>query len=287
MAGGKKAATDFKARAKAKTRDAPKTKKKRQGISARRAHNPAAATAAAVPAVAPAAAESEDDDEPIDDEDMEFVRENASSLSFLSSVNPEKLAKIAKEAKVKRMKGRDKPKVAAPTELSDTEDEADSEDMGIVAEDSDSDLEVYSEGEEEEEDDDEEDGYEFRNSKSRRVQKRKAMMDGAMSYEQETRAFEQAEKRPKVSNRLPIKTADGRLVVSDESEHEESENDESEEEEESKVSDDDKMDVSDDESEAETEDVSKPEAPKRSADDGTADYSAEPDRSQMTRKEYI
>ncbi|KAJ2323677.1 hypothetical protein GGI00_005555, partial [Coemansia sp. RSA 2681] len=107
MAGNKKTPTDFKARAKAKARDAPK--KKRQGISARRAHNPAA-TAAAAAIVPTAEAAVESDDEPIDDEDIEFVRENAKSLSFLSSVNPEKLAKIDKEAKAKKMRNKDKPK---------------------------------------------------------------------------------------------------------------------------------------------------------------------------------
>ncbi|KAJ1912497.1 hypothetical protein LPJ71_002705, partial [Coemansia sp. S17] len=175
MAGGKKTPTDFKARAKAKTKVAPK--KKRIGISARRAHNPTATAAATEVVVADA---EPSDDEPIDEEDMEFVRENAKSLSFLSSVNPEKLAKIAKEAKIKGMRNRDKPKVAAPAELSDTEDEedeAESEDMGIVAEDSDSDLEVYSEDDQvddlivsdsEAESMGEEDEYEFRNSKSRR-----------------------------------------------------------------------------------------------------------------------
>ncbi|KAJ2066905.1 hypothetical protein GGI08_001642, partial [Coemansia sp. S2] len=259
MAGGKKTPTDFKARAKAKTKVAPK--KKRMGISARRAHNPTATAAATEVVVADA---EPSDDEPIDEEDMEFVRENAKSLSFLSSVNPEKLAKIAKEAKVKGMRNRDKPKVAAPAELSDTEDEedeADSEDMGIVAEDSDSDLEVYSEDDQvddlvvsdsEAESMGEEDEYEFRNSKSRRVQKRKAMMDGAMSYEQGTRAFEQTEKRAKVSNRLPTKTADGRLVVSD------AESDQDDGGDESDKAEDDKMDVSDDdelvESESESED---------------------------------
>ncbi|KAJ2741525.1 hypothetical protein GGI20_005130 [Coemansia sp. BCRC 34301] len=278
MAGSKKAATDFKARAKAKARDAPK--KKRQGISARRAHNPAAAEAA-TGAVPVAAAAVKSDDEPIDEDDMEFVRENAQSLRFLSSVNPESLAKMAKEVKVKRMKSRDKPKLAGPTELSETEDEAGSED-------NDSDLEVYSsddnvsDGESMGSDDNVSDGesmgsddYKFRNSKLRRVQKRKAMMDGAMSYEQETRTFEQTEKRPKASRRLPIKTADGRLVVSDESE-------------------DDKMDVSDEgESgelgEAEDNSGAKEQAPapRCTAEDGTADYSVEPDRTLMTRKEYI
>ncbi|KAJ2881079.1 hypothetical protein H4R27_004316 [Coemansia aciculifera] len=304
MAGGKKAPTDFKARAKAKTKDAPK--KKRMGISARRAHNPAATAAAAEVVVANA---EQSDDEPIDEEDMEFVRENAKSLSFLSSVNPEKLAKIAKEAKVKGMRNRDKPKVAAPAELSETEDEEDeedSEDMGIVAEDSDSDMEVYSEddqvddlvvSESEAESMGEEDEYEFRNSKSRRVQKRKAMLDGAMSYEQGTRAFEQTEKRAKVSNRLPTKTADGRLVVSD------AESDQDDGGDESDNAEDDKMDVSDEddlaefesESEGEDEDdsagasgtVAKAQAPKRTGDDGATDYSVEPDREQMTRKEYI
>ncbi|KAJ2815826.1 hypothetical protein GGI24_005926, partial [Coemansia furcata] len=294
----------------AKAKDAPK--KKRSGISARRAHNPAAPAAEAA-AVVPSAELS--DDEPINDEDMEFVRENAKSLSFLSSVNPEKLAKIEKQAKTKGMKNRDKPKVAAPAELSETEDEAgsdDDEDMGIVAEDSDSDLEVYSDDDEvndvvvseseaesmgEAESMDEEDEYEFRNSKSRRVQKRKAMMDGAMSYEQGTRTFEQTEKRPKVSNRLPIKTADGRLVVSDaESEQEEAG-------EESDVAEDDKMDVSEEEeedlaeseSESEDEDESegapsaapKAKAAKKTTDDGATDFSVEPDREQLTRKEYI
>ncbi|KAJ2693599.1 hypothetical protein H4218_005969 [Coemansia sp. IMI 209128] len=300
MAGGKRTPTDFKARAKAKTRDAPK--KKRMGISARRAHNPAAAAAPEVAAVVANAEPS--DDEPIDDEDMEFVRENAQSLSFLSSVNPEKLAKVSKQAKAKSMKGRDKPKVAVPAELSETEDEAgsDDEDMGVVAEDSDSDLEVYSEddqvvdtvdSESEAESMGSEDEYEFRNSKSRRVQKRKAMMDGAMSYEQGTRTFEQAEKRPKVSNRLPIKTADGRLVVSDAESEQEEDSDEAGDAE------DDKMDVSeeDDLAESESEDEDEPkassgpaervQAPKRVAEDGATDYSVEPDREQMSRKEYI
>ncbi|KAJ2492098.1 hypothetical protein IWW37_001675 [Coemansia sp. RSA 2050] len=301
MAGGKKTPTDFKARAKAKTRDAPK--KKRLGISARRAHNPAAA--AAVPEVAAVVVNAElSDDELIDDEDIEFVRENAKSLSFLSSVNLEKLAKVNKEAKTRSMKNRDKPKVTAPAELSETEDEVDSddEDMGIVAEDSDSDLEVHSEDDQvvdfvdsgsEAESMDEEDKYEFRNSKSRRVQKRKAMMDGAMGYEQGTRTFEQAEKRSKVSNRLPIKTADGRLVVSD------VESDQEEDIDEADSVDDDRMDFSeeDDLAESESEDEDEPkgpsgpveraQTPKRVVDDGATDYSVEPDREQMTRKEYI
>ncbi|KAJ1999474.1 hypothetical protein GGI04_004557 [Coemansia thaxteri] len=295
------AATDFKAKAKAKTKAKAKdvsSKKKRGGISARRAHRPSDNMGEVK--TQEVEVKEESDDEDIDPEDMEFVRENAKSLGFLSSVDPEKLGKINKEAKVKGVRYREKPKAVAPGELSETEDESDAE---IVAEGSDDDsglevcsddgsgLEVYSESEaemvaedsgsdaesmgEDAENEVESDGdYEFRNSKARREQKRKAIMDDVMSYEQAPRAFAQAAKKAKVSSRLPIKMADGRLVASDGSDDED--DDEDDEDDDGKGGD--KMDVSDDE---------KPEATGSAAAESTTDFSTEPDRASMTRKQYI
>ncbi|KAJ2277745.1 hypothetical protein IWW43_001091, partial [Coemansia sp. RSA 1935] len=51
-----------------------------------------------------------EDDEQLNVEDFEFVRENAKSLSFLSSVNPESLTSIKKELKEKKRTRTAKPK---------------------------------------------------------------------------------------------------------------------------------------------------------------------------------
>ncbi|KAJ2868861.1 hypothetical protein FB639_004813, partial [Coemansia asiatica] len=67
--------------------------------------------------------------------------------------------------------------------------------------------------------------YEYRNSKARRAQHRKAMMQGSMEYEQQVRSFSES-KKLKDSTRLPIKTADGRLVELDESDDDDEDSEE-------------------------------------------------------------
>ncbi|KAJ2355505.1 hypothetical protein GGF43_002647, partial [Coemansia sp. RSA 2618] len=224
-----------------------------------------------------------DDDEQLNVEDFDFVRENAKSLSFLSSVNPESLTNIKKQLKEKKRVRTAKPKVAPPTELSETEDEDDDDsDVEMVAEESDSDMEILSESEEEEE----EDG--FVNSKERRALKRKAMFGGEMSYEQSARSFAKDEKKPKVTNKLPIKTADGRLALAEYSDEEEEEEDEEEEEsddeealESGKVEESGSDD--DDASESDDEEASAPDV--ESKEEETKDD--KPDRANMSRKGYI
>ncbi|KAJ2797245.1 hypothetical protein H4R21_004397, partial [Coemansia helicoidea] len=246
---------------------------------------------------------SESEDEQVDEEDVDFVRENMDSLTFLSSVNPESLAAIKKEPKDKRPPRGKKPNVPRPAELSESDDDAagsevedsgsdlevlsgeesgddDDDDDDDLDEADDDDLESVSEGdlesisgsdlEEDDDDDDEEDtGNDFSNSKARRALKRKAMFGGEMEYERDSRAFEQAEKKAKPSNKLPIKTADGRLVLPDDSD-DDSDNagdqDESEQEEDEEASD------AEGGSATAAEDV---------------DLAVAPDRKQMTRKQYI
>ncbi|KAJ1730546.1 hypothetical protein LPJ61_002957, partial [Coemansia biformis] len=88
----------------------------------------------------------ESDNDQVDEEDVDFVRENMGSLTFLSSVNPESLANIKKEPKVKRPGRGAKPAVPKPAELSDTDDDGDNSSVGgdFAGEDSGSDLEVLS-----------------------------------------------------------------------------------------------------------------------------------------------
>ncbi|KAI7830891.1 nucleolar complex-associated protein-domain-containing protein [Kickxella alabastrina] len=266
-------------------------------------------------------------DEEVDDDDLEFVKENAQNISFLKSLNPEKLANIPKSANSKS-----KSNVPAPTDLSESED-----DMGLVAEDSDSDLEVFSEDEEadssdddaedlledldltDSEDDDEDDieaesmsdadsgdedseekeledtskDYDFQNSKSRRAQKRKTMMEGAMDYEGHT-------------HKLPIKTADGRLLNVDDSDDDEAADkksgNESDEDDEAATAQDGKDAGSDDDDSESDSDLgsssgsdSDEEPASRKSSMGAAaiaeaerlDLSEAPDRDLMTRKQYI
>ncbi|KAJ2449248.1 hypothetical protein EV183_004988 [Coemansia sp. RSA 2336] len=207
----------------------------------------------------------ESEDEYMSAEDIDFVQQNAESLGFLSSVNPESLSNIKKETKEKRVKRKAKPAVPPPAELTESEDEE------LVAEDSDSDMEILSESEEEEEDKEE-----YINSKERRALKRKAMFGDEMSYEQNARSFVQAEKKTKETNKLPIKTADGRLRVAEYSDDDEPE--------------------PESEPEPETEPESGPEPESGdSADESLeatpenaeSDEDTKPDRGSMSRKEYI
>ncbi|KAJ2693728.1 hypothetical protein H4R19_005983, partial [Coemansia spiralis] len=244
----------------------------------------------------------ESENEEVNEDDVDFVRENMDSLTFLSSVNPESLAAIKKEPKVKakRSSRAEKPSAPKPAELSESDD--DDDDAPGTASDSGSDLEVLSgddsdpeedgdlasvsgsdlesvsgsdlesdlesDQEEEEEDDDDDDAAEdgandYSNSKARRAVKRKAMFGGEMDYERDSRAFAQAEKRAKPSTKLPIKTADGRLVVPEDSDAEAGDTDESD------------------------EDGAASDADEDSAVAATEDGDRAPDRDQMSRKQYI
>ncbi|KAJ2846034.1 hypothetical protein IWW36_004536, partial [Coemansia brasiliensis] len=164
----------------------------------------------------------ESDDEYLSAEDIDFVQQNAESLGFLSSVNPESLLNIKKKTKEKRRTRKAKPSVPPPTELTESEDEDSDLDAALVAEDSDSDMEILS-GSEEEEEEEEEEEKDYINSKERRALKRKAMFGDEMSYEQSARSFVQAGKKVKETNKLPIKTADGRLKAAEYSDSEEEE----------------------------------------------------------------
>ncbi|KAJ2737806.1 hypothetical protein H4R23_001589, partial [Coemansia sp. Cherry 401B] len=255
---------------------------------------------------APAAVVAEDsDDGHMEAEDIDFVQQNAESLGFLSAINSESLTSVKKQPKEKQPR-RIQPKVAAPAELTESEDDGDS--AGLVAEDSDSDMEVLSG----DEDDDIEDGSDedleadsdedlevdsdedlededlededdtnkdYVNSKDRRALKRKAMFGGEMDYEQSARSFKQPEKKVKESTRLPIKRADGRLALPEYSDEE--------------------MEASEGEAASGAESGSEPEAGEEDDDD---DKSAkeqdredeeelvagdEPDRASMSRKAYI
>ncbi|KAJ2719589.1 hypothetical protein GGI07_005115 [Coemansia sp. Benny D115] len=288
-------------------------------------------------------------DDEVEDDDMEFVRENVQNLSFLKSMDPEKLSNITKEVKKKAYTNTQKQKGVRPAELTESEDE---DDYGLVAEDSDSDLEVLSEDDgklsddEEDEDnddlledlemtgseaegsadeedsvedveslsedesasdndddDEQEDGdsgsdasdqmnYNMSTSKDRRMQKRKAMLEGSMGYEQQSRSFGHLEKKQKTSSKLPIKTADGRLVSVDDSEEEgvSSEDEAEDVDEESDQGSADSGSDADSDSGSESDSEDKPKGRKQGAaggDGDVLDLSAAPDREQMTRKQYI
>ncbi|KAJ2781969.1 hypothetical protein GGI15_003060 [Coemansia interrupta] len=264
--------------------------------------------------------EESSSDEDIDDDDKAFVSENAAGLTFLRSMEASRLAKVTKEAKGKAVVKRPSVRVAPPTELTSSEDE-DESDVGLVAEDSDSDLEINSDSEMEvdelemasgdgsdseadlesvsdggDESDDVAEGYEFQNSKARRAQKRKNLMEGSMRYEQQARSFgEGGRKAMKESTKLPIKTADGRLVDVESSEEEADEEEASDSEPEAESADEGASESeSDDESESGSE--SESEAGRKQAahgdnDDGgdavAEELSTAPDRASMTRKQYI
>ncbi|KAJ1748360.1 hypothetical protein LPJ79_004595 [Coemansia sp. RSA 1821] len=200
----------------------------------------------------------ESGDEYLSAEDIDFVQQNAENLGFLSSVNPESLLNIKKETKEKRVKRKAKPAVPPPAELTESEDE------GLVAEDSDSDMEILSESEEEKD---------YINSKERRALKRKAMFGDEMGYEQNARSFVQAEKKIKETNKLPIKTADGRLKVAEYSDNDEEPEPEPEPEPESEAS-------------GESEE-SADESLEETSEEIESDEGTKPDRESMTRKEYI
>ncbi|KAJ1946204.1 hypothetical protein FBU59_002087, partial [Linderina macrospora] len=298
---GKKGDTSFKAKAKAgaKARASAKSRDKR------RAKQQAANKQQSEKSTAQHQAAEEEEDMEVDDADLEFVNKNARGLSFLSALNPDKLSKVTKEQKVKRIGKQTKPIVVAPGELSESEEEEN------VAEDSDDDLEVLesetnSDSDEEEADDElidfvvsdseesgaesfedeseaeslgsdgedeESDDHEYLNRKQRKALKRKAAAADLMDYEQGMRKFDSDEKKAKESSKLPIKLADGRLVAAEESEEEEEEEAEEGEEE-------------------SEEEEPKPKHTKglggRPVDaDGETDFNEEPDRESMTRREYI
>ncbi|KAJ1721728.1 hypothetical protein LPJ53_003799 [Coemansia erecta] len=268
--------------------------------------------------------------EDIDDDDKAFVSENAASLKFLRSMEASRLAKVTKEAKSKAVVKRPSVRVAPPTELTSSEEDEGDSDVGLVAEESDSDLEINSDSSmdvdelevasddgsdseadsELESDSDEDDqsagvaaGYEFQNSKARRALKRRNLMEGSMGYEQQARSFGEGGGKPlRESTKLPIKTADGRLVdveSSEEEEQEEASDSEAEPADEAESADEASSESeSDDESESGSESESESKAVRKPAastsnddsdgDDAMADeLSAEPDRGSMTRKQYI
>ncbi|KAJ2547201.1 hypothetical protein EV175_005314, partial [Coemansia sp. RSA 1933] len=248
---------------------------------------------------------NEDDDDEISEDDIAFVEENVDSLNFLSSVDPTKLAAFSKEEKKKKKTANSVSKPQQSLEVAESEGES-------IGEYSDSDLEIHSDDEDEDEDEDEDsvvdfvlsdsdtspedseeeeepvnknDDYVYRNSKTRRAEKRKALLGDEMNYEQQNRSFEQPEKKAKVSSRLPIKTSDGRLVTAESSDEEGdggvNKDGEAAEESDNDVEMNDANSTSDESSESQTEsdyeDQHKEEA----------DYDEAPDRSQMSRKQYI
>ncbi|KAJ2800885.1 hypothetical protein H4R20_003890, partial [Coemansia guatemalensis] len=258
-----------------------------------------------------------------DEDDVDFVQANAHSLSFLSTVNPESLTNVKKEPKKKKARiTAETNKVVQPGELTESEDEE--SDFGIVPEESDSDLEVLSDQgdednsseieasdlledlaltESEAESDDaesmaEEDGmsdgdYDFVNSKARKAQKRKAIFGGEMNYEHNARQFEQTEKKPKLTNKLPIKTADGRLALQESSDEEGDESSgsthtdgESDDKSEQSAEDDQSASEADSESNQDQENSARPGHAEATLEE-QEDYVIEPDRNRMTRKQYI
>ncbi|KAJ2612251.1 hypothetical protein H4S08_002785 [Coemansia sp. RSA 1365] len=268
------------------------------------------------------AGESDEEVQP-DEDDVGFVNANAHSLSFLSAVKPESLTNIKKEPKKK--KGRitaESNKVVQPGELTESEDE--DSDFGIVPEESDSDLEVLSEQDgdssneneasdlledlalteseadsddaesmTEEEDAMSDKGYDYVNSKARRAQKRKAIFGSEMDYEHDVRRFEQIEKKPKLTNKLPIKTADGRLALLENSDEEndaisDSAHTDDESGNESEQSAGDQHSNSETDSDGdEDQEVSTRSTQKGTGLEDQDDYVLEPDRSRMSRKQYI
>ncbi|KAI9501551.1 hypothetical protein GGI25_005525 [Coemansia spiralis] len=344
MAGKKATKPSFKAKTKAAAKNSAKTKSSKAKAHAKKPHtNGSKRQTANKPNEHELDAKPDSDgSEDFDDEDADFIRENAKNISFLSSINPEKLTAITKEAKPKRLVDNTKSKVPAPAELSET----DNDDM--ISDADDSDLEIHSDeesntdtdeqsdkisGSEEdsvfdfilsgsdscseedengsEHDDEVEsldesdheiqesdaDEYEYRNSKMRRAQKRKAILGGEMEYEQHARAFEQAEKKIKVSNRLPIKMSDGRLIMAESSDDENEEKDPQDIQDGNgydDVSMDDSQSVSGSDSDAESTSESNHDKTSFSqfseSNDGQTsrvDYTETPDRDQMTRKQYI
>ncbi|KAJ1665483.1 hypothetical protein IW140_003192 [Coemansia sp. RSA 1813] len=309
MAGKKGTKTDFKAKAKAAaSRSAAKRKNAAPKKTRRTKSEPNLDTSTN--------ADPESNDE-VSDDDVAFVEENASSLNFLSSIDPTKLAAFGKEEKKKKKTAKVQPKPKQQEETADSEDD-------IINDYSDSDLEIHSDDDNDDEaghseaetdiDDDDsvvdfvlsdsdtvsdsdpvsdleeepidkDDDYVYRNSKMRRAEKRKALLDEEMDYEQQTRSFEQPEKKAKVSNRLPIKTSDGRLVAADSSGEEDNAADK-----EGKAASDSDDDVemgdaqSDSDSSPEPQTDSEPEDQNR---DKRLDYDEAPDRTQMSRKQYI
>ncbi|PIA17312.1 NOC3p-domain-containing protein [Coemansia reversa NRRL 1564] len=114
-----------------------------------------------------------------------------------------------------------------------------------------------------------------------------------MNYEQNLRRFEQTEKKPKLTNRLPIKTADGRLALPENSDEENDDisdsahtdgessvgGEQSAEEQHSTL----EVDSDGDEDQEVSTRPSYTETKLEEQDD----YVIEPDRSRMTRKQYI
>ncbi|KAJ2080459.1 hypothetical protein H4R24_003071 [Coemansia sp. RSA 988] len=269
--------------------------------------------------------ESEDEVQP-DEDDVDFVHANVHSLSFLSTVNPESLVNTKKEPKKKKARiTAESNKVVQPGELTESEDEE--SDFGLVPEESDSDLEVLSDQDEDsgseieasdllenleltdseadsddgesmtEEDD--KDGimsdkdYEFMNSKARKAHKRKAIFGGEMNYEHSTRQFEQTEKKPKLTNKLPIKTADGRLALLENSDEENEEisdsahtDDESDDGNEQSAKDQQSDSKADSDSDENRTDSDHPVHARVNLEEQD-DYVIEPDRNRMSRKQYI
>ncbi|KAJ1813777.1 hypothetical protein LPJ75_003048, partial [Coemansia sp. RSA 2598] len=231
-------------------------------------------------------------------------------------------------------------KIPEPTELTDSEEGEEDDDGSDSDGDSDgSDLEIVSDSDEEDllddmpltdsegddgsdNDEGEDDGgveslseeeyasessgeegaqaYDYKNSKARRAQQRKTMMQGSAEYEQQARSFGEP-KKTKDSTRLPIKMADGRLVDLDQSDDEgveDKESDEGEEEEmgEGKGSSGSELGIesgSDSESDSESGSGTEP-GPGSKARPGDKEASSEeldlleePDRESMTRKQYI
>ncbi|KAJ2384037.1 hypothetical protein GGI23_007019, partial [Coemansia sp. RSA 2559] len=306
MAAKKAAKTDFKAKAKATaSRAAAKRKRAAPKKTQREKSEPNIDTSAN--------AELESNDE-VSDADVAFVEENASSLNFLSSVDPATLAAFNKEEKKKRKSESVSSKAKKPAvETVDSEDDVigdysdsdleihsdDEEKSGIdngndddddsvvdfVLSDSDTDADSGQEGGEEEEEEDtpvnESDEYVYRNSKIRRAEKRKALLGDEMDYEQQTRTFEQPEKKAKVSDRLPIKTSDGRLVAAESSDEDEKNGEGTEE-----PDDDVEMDDAQSDSDVSSESPEDSEL-EAQTQDKMIDHNEVPDRSQLSRKQYI
>ncbi|KAJ1878649.1 hypothetical protein LPJ57_003295 [Coemansia sp. RSA 486] len=310
----------------------PKSKGKAQTQSGSKKHKTAAESKPKYVDPAPESSSEED----VEDEDMAFVQENVAKLSFLKSMKPESLSAITKERKKKLsvLPKKQQNSIPVPSELTESEDEGEEEDGSDNAGSDESDLEIVSDsddGDEEEDlledlaltDSEEDDGveslseeeyasessngdkeqdYKYQNSKARRAQQRKAMMEGSMEYEQKTRSFGES-KKPKDSTKLPIKTADGRLVEVDESENEEEEEDdddtqENDSAEEGKPGSESDQDLlsdsdsgSDSGSESDPDAEARPSAKSKRAENNAnseePDLLEEPDRDSMTRKQYI
>ncbi|KAJ2598257.1 hypothetical protein EV177_007564, partial [Coemansia sp. RSA 1804] len=265
-------------------------------------------------------AENDSNDE-VSDVDVAFVEENADRMNFLTSIDSSKLTAFGKEEKKKRKKTDSKSSAKLSAEASDSEDDAvnnysdsdleihsdedededkdedgdesepksDVEDDSVVdfvLSDSDSDSDAgsaLSDSDSEEETIPEKDNYVYRNSKMRRAEKRKALLDDEMDYEQKTRSFEQIEKKAKISKRLPIKTSDGRLVAAESSDEGDNAESQGENDSDSDVDMEDTQSSGNASFEEQVED-SEPEFSDRKR---MPNLDEEPDRNQMSRKQYI